>query len=175
MQPNPLEERATHLASLWVWNDSGIYEAIRETIAEHHDDPDCVGMVMEQMQDFTGIEVASESLGGSLPSDLLNLAVAMVDWRRLAWEYIDDWTDQHCPKCHTETERETIETEPGKPNIVDVCPENGGCGWGQCDPECPGWFENNETGEVERCDECARFPDDDDARGYALRHGWKQA
>ena len=25
-----------------------------------------------------------------------------------------------------------------------------------CEPGCPGWFVNQETGEPERCDDCAR-------------------
>lgn len=38
-----------------------------------------------------------------------------------------------------------------------------------CDPGCPGWFENNETGKIERCDDCQRFGDDDEAENYVVR------
>lgn len=33
--------------------------------------------------------------------------------------------------------------------------------WRRCDPGCPGWFQNTETGIVEACDACGRFRTDD--------------
>lgn len=35
--------------------------------------------------------------------------------------------------------------------------------WHPCDPGCPGWGVFNENGEIQRCDECNRFADDDEA------------
>lgn len=35
-----------------------------------------------------------------------------------------------------------------------------------CCPHGQGWFTNAETGTIERCDECRRFPDDDAAAEY---------
>lgn len=34
----------------------------------------------------------------------------------------------------------------------------------RCDPKCKGWLHMNEPEEIQRCDECKRFPDDDQAR-----------
>lgn len=43
----------------------------------------------------------------------------------------------------------------------------------RCSPRCPGWgvfFVEREPGfEIERCDECARFVDDDEAIDHVLR------
>lgn len=34
-------------------------------------------------------------------------------------------------------------------------------------PKCPGWFIGNDSGSfIQRCDECARFGSDDDARHF---------
>lgn len=35
--------------------------------------------------------------------------------------------------------------------------------WEQCDPGCPGWIHNADTGEIEGCDACGRFHD---PKGY---------
>lgn len=36
-----------------------------------------------------------------------------------------------------------------------------------CDPGCPGWFVNDESGTIERCDECERFILDEHAACHA--------
>lgn len=39
---------------------------------------------------------------------------------------------------------------------------------GLCDDGCLGWFRNDETGRIERCDTCARFDDDAAALAHVL-------
>lgn len=45
----------------------------------------------------------------------------------------------------------------------------------QCCPEDRGWFRNVETLRIERCDDCRRFGDDDEARARAVLAGDKLA
>lgn len=40
------------------------------------------------------------------------------------------------------------------------------CVGGEHVAHCPGWFVNDETGELERCDECAVFAGDDDVTEF---------
>ena len=40
--------------------------------------------------------------------------------------------------------------------------------WYPCSPGCPGWGVFNENGEIQRCDECNRFADDDEAIQHVI-------
>ena len=70
--------------ALWLDNDEGTYNDVRE-LAEEHDSPYELGRVIEEY-----VEEFTPDLGASMFSDLLNAALSEVDWHAIAANVLEE-------------------------------------------------------------------------------------
>ena len=82
----------TWAVNLWLSNDQGLYEVIRENIETIRatGDPETRRVDTADYIKETTIEMVLPDLGGSLTADLLGYSVAMVDW----FEIADAWLSE---------------------------------------------------------------------------------
>lgn len=97
----------TWLVNLWLTNDEGSYDVVRETVEAAWSEPvkkimsshdprrvDVVDAVKALVEDWAGVGDRSEDLGTRLvgfQADLLGAALSEVDWFELAECYITDF------------------------------------------------------------------------------------
>lgn len=62
-------------------------------------------------------------------------------------------------------------TVPGAPRWECGCQSCRSEFGGPCSDGCSGWFRNSESLRIERCDACARFPDDVAAEDFVRANG----
>ena len=75
-----LEDRLTHLVSLWLWNEEPTYLHVLELGRLSKDEHELAGMLQE--------EYGSHGLQG-MHGDLMTTALAFVNWHSLAVEVLE--------------------------------------------------------------------------------------